>query len=408
MKALAGVKVLDFSQGAAGPYASMVLGDFGAEVIKVEPPQGDWLRTLGPPFIQGESATYLSLNRNKRSIVIDLKHPEGKSIAQKMAEEADVIIESFRPGVMAKMGLDYEQISSVNPKVVYCSISGFGQEGPWKNKPGVDGIIQAVSGFMSVTGIEGQSPIKAGTIVADMMGGTLAVNGILTSLLAREKTGRGQKVDQSLLDAMLTIQSVGLSMYFASGKLPRRLGSEAPYAVPNGAFSTKDGYIMLAANLEPKWISLCSLINKPEWLEDPRFRMNKNRVENRAILIPLLKEVFKTKSSDDWIELLERSDIICAPITNYEDLGNLEQVKANEMIVEMEHPYIGIVKQIGIPQKLNGTPGKIETYSPMLGEHSSEILEEFHFNKSLIDDLLTNKVVIQMNPNSIGREEVGK
>lgn len=408
MKALAGVKVLDFSQGAAGPYASMVLGDFGAEIIKVEPPQGDWLRTLGPPFIHGESATYLSLNRNKRSIVIDLKHPEGIRIAQKMAVEADVIIESFRPGVMARIGLDYEKIAAENPKVVYCSISGFGQEGPWKSKPGVDGIMQAVSGFMSVTGNEGAAPIKAGTIVADMMGGALAANGILTSLLAREKTGRGQKVDQSLLDAMLTIQSVGLSMYFASGKLPERLGSEAPYAVPNGAFPTKDGHIMLAANLEPKWISLCNLINKPEWLKDPRFQKNKNRVENRKVLIPLLEEVFQTKTSNAWIELLESADILCAPITNYEDLENLEQVKVNEMIVEMEHPYVGRIKQIGIPQKLNGTPGQIETSSPMLGEHSSEILEEFRFNKSFIDDVLKQNVVIQMNHDRIGREEVGK
>lgn len=408
MKALSGIKVLDFSQGAAGPYASMTLGDFGAEIIKVEPPSGDWARTLGPPFIEGESATYLSLNRNKRSIVLDLKHPEGKAVAQRMAESVDVIIESFRPGVMEKLGLGYEDIASVNPKVVYCSISGFGQKGPWKNKPGVDGIIQAVSGFMSVTGTEGMSPIKAGTLVADMMGGTLASNGILLSLIAREKTGRGQKVEQSLLDAMLTTQLVGLSSYFASGKVPSRMGSEAPYAVPNGAFSTKDGYIMMAANLEPKWASLCKLLNKIEWLEDPRFRTNKDRVENRKILIPILEVILKMKTTNEWIELLEAFDILCAPITTYEDLKNLEQVKQNEMIAEMEHPYIGSFKNIGIPQKLSSTPGELEKHPPMLGEHSREILQEFGYSKSYIDSVLETQGVVQLNYEGKVREGVGK
>jgi crotonobetainyl-CoA:carnitine CoA-transferase CaiB-like acyl-CoA transferase len=396
LKALEGIKVLDFSQGAAGPYASMVLGDFGAEIIKVEPPVGDWARTLGPPFIHGESATYLSLNRNKRSIVLDLKFPEGKSAAQKMAENVDVIIESFRPGVMEKMGLGYEQISAQNPKVVYCSISGFGQRGPWKYKPGVDGIIQAVSGFMSVTGSDEMAPVKAGSIVADMMGGALASNGILTALLARGKTGKGQKVEQSLLDAMLTNQSVGLSMYFASGNLPQRMGSQAPYAVPNGAFSTKDGYIMLAANLEPKWQLLCRLLNKMEWLDDYRFRTNKNRVENRAVLVPLLEEVLRTKTSQEWLELLEASDILCAPITTYEDVSQLEQVHVNQMIIETEHPYIGGFRHIGIPQKLSGTPGQIDKHPPMLGEHTTDILEEFDFSKQVIQNLVENQVARQL------------
>ncbi len=397
MKALSGIKVLDFSQGAAGPYASMTLGDFGAEIIKVEPPSGDWSRTLGPPFIEGESVTYLSLNRNKRSIVIDLKHPEGRDIALKMARNVDVIIESFRPGVLDKMGLGYNKISSINPKVIYCSISGFGQNGPWKNKPGVDGIIQAVSGFMSVTGTEGMSPIKAGTLIADMMGGTLASNGILLSLIAREKTGRGQKVDQSLFDAMLATQLVGLCSYLASGELPSRLGSEAPYAVPNGAFPTKDGYIMIAANLESKWTSLCKLLNKIEWLEDLRFSSNKNRVENRKLLIPLLEEVLATKNTHEWIKLLENYDIICSPITNYEDLVSLQQVKQNEMITEMEHPYVGSFKIIGIPQKLSSTPGKQEKHPPMLGQHSEEILQEFGYNRSYIEDVLDTRGVVQLN-----------
>lgn len=406
MKALSGIKVLDFSQGAAGPYASMTLGDFGAEIIKIEPPSGDWSRTLGPPFIEGESVTYLSLNRNKRSIVIDLKHPEGRDIALKMAGKVDVIIESFRPGVLDKMGLGYNKISSINPKVIYCSISGFGQNGPWKNKPGVDGIIQAVSGFMSVTGTEGMSPIKAGTLIADMMGGTLASNGILLSLIAREKTGRGQKVDQSLFDAMLATQLVGLCSYFASGELPSRLGSEAPYAVPNGAFPTKDGYIMIAANLETKWTSLCKLLNKTEWLEDHRFSSNKNRVENRKLLIPLLEEVLVTKNTHEWINLLEDYDIICSPITNYEDLISLEQVNQNEMITDMEHPYVGSFKIIGIPQKLSSTPGEQEKHPPMLGQHSREILQEFGYSPSYIEDVLDTRGVVQLNYE--GKGVVGK
>ena len=406
LKVLEGLKVLDFSQGAAGPYTSMVLGDFGAEVIKVEPPKGDWGRTLGPPFIQGESATYLSLNRNKRSVIIDLKQPEGKLLAQDMAKQVDIIIESFRPGVMEKMGLGYDPISLLNPKVIYCSISGFGQKGPWKNKPGVDGIIQAISGFMSVTGLEGMNPVKAGAIVADMMGGVLAANGILLALLARKNSGRGQKVDQSLLDAMLTIQLVGFSMYFASGKLPEQLGSEAPYAVPNGAYPTKDGYIMVAANLEPKWAMLCQLIGKQEWLEDGRFSTNKDRVKHRHVLIPLLNEILQTKSSGEWLELLESADVLCAPICTYEEVAKLEQVKFNNMIVKMEHPYVGTFRQIGIPQKLQDTPGDIVSHPPMLGEHTRQILESFEYSQEAIDNLIKKQVVIELNSGEGVREEV--
>lgn len=384
MKALENIKVLDFSQGAAGPYASMILGDFGADVIKIESPEGDWARTLGPPFIEGESAAFLSLNRNKRSIVLDLKKKESIEMVKNMIKEVDILIESFRPGVMKKFGLGYEEISYLNPKIVYCSVSGFGQKGPWKYKPGVDGIIQGISGLMSVTGYDDMPPVKAGTIVADVIGGSLALSGILIALHARKKSGYGQKVDQSLFDAMLSMQTVGFGMYFANKQLPKRHGSEAPYAVPNGAFKTKDGYIMLAANLPKKWESFCNILNKPEWLNNPKYNTNEMRVKNRYKLIPEIEKILKENKSKYWLENLEKHDIICAP--TYEDIENFEQVKVNEMILSSYHPTIGEYSQIGIPQKLTETPGRLKSDAPLLGQHTDEIMEEFQLlnkNKSI-------------------------
>lgn len=387
MKALDSIKILDFSQGAAGPYASMLLGDFGADIIKVEPPQGDWGRTLGPPFIQGESATFLSLNRNKRSLVLDLKKQEAKNVIKKLVAEVDVVIESFRPGVMERLGLGYEELSTINSKLIYCSISGFGQKGPWKDKPGVDGVIQAISGFMSVTGFEDLPPVKGGTIVADISAGTFASHAIMMALFAREKYKIGQKIEQSLFDSMLAIQSVGLAMYFAGNELPKRLGSEAPYAVPNGTFQTKDGYIMLAANLPKKWEKFCELVNHPEWQTDPRFVTNERRVKNRKQLIPLIQEIINKESTNHWLDVLEEYDIICSPIATYQDIENFEQVKVNDMIVTSNHPKAGEYKIVGIPQKLTGTPGEIRIDAPMLGQHSIDILEEYKIEKSIIEEL---------------------
>jgi crotonobetainyl-CoA:carnitine CoA-transferase CaiB-like acyl-CoA transferase len=394
MKALSGIKVLDFSQGAAGPYASMVLGDFGADIIKVEPPNGDWGRTLGPPFLEGEGVTYLSLNRNKRSLGLNLKSEEGIQIAKKLVKEVDVLLASFRPGVLDNLGLGYEDIEKINSKIIYCDITGFGQKGPWRNKPGVDGILQALSGFMSVTGVENTEPAKGGTIIADLMAGSLAANGILLALYELMRSGKGQKVDISLLEAMLTIQSPGLAMYFASGKLPKRNGSHAPYAVPNGAIKTKDGYVMVAANLPDKWKNFCLLIDKEEWLYDLRFSTNENRVMNKDILMNEIEEIFKQKNTSEWLPLLEANDILCSPIATYKDLLDFDHIKENEMFIDSNHPVVGKYKQVGIPQKLSRTSGSISTPPPLLGQHTVEILREFQYSEEDIKMLEKNGAIL--------------
>src|SRR3990170_6227944 len=269
--ALEDIRILDLSQGAAGPTCAMLLGDLGADIVKVEPPGGEWGRGLGPPFLAGTAAAYLGMNRNKRSIVIDRKQPEGPELVLRLAETSDVAIESFRPGVAGRLGIGYEAMTARNPRLVYSAISAFGQDGPWRDRPGVDGVVQAMSGLMSVTGTADGPPVKVGVPAADMVGGHMAVEAILGALLARQRSGRGQRVEVALLDALLAFQAVPLSMFLASGEVPLRLGSAAPYAAPNEAFPTRDGYIMVAAYTPERWGRLCALLERPDLEHDPRF-----------------------------------------------------------------------------------------------------------------------------------------
>ncbi len=373
--ALDGVRVVCFGMGGAAPLATATLGDFGAEIFKVEPRSGDWSRTT-PGLGTRE------FNRNKKGIAIDLKHPDGIALAKRMIATADVVMESFRPGVMTRLGLGYDAVRAINPKIVYCSVSAYGQTGPWKERPGVDGIIQAVSGMMSVLGPDAEGdapddePLKVSFPVVDMTGGMLAVQGIMMALFAREKHGIGQHVDVSLLEGALVLQKSSLTRYLSSRKLPAKTGSRAPYATPNEAYRTRDGHIMLAAYTANRWKALCcNVLGRPELETDPRFRERPTRQEHHQALKTIIESVLKQRTSAEWLALCERHDLICAPINSYRDVVELEQIKARKAIETIAFPDGRSMETVAAVRKLSATPGAVRTpYPSQIGQHTREIL----------------------------------
>jgi crotonobetainyl-CoA:carnitine CoA-transferase CaiB-like acyl-CoA transferase len=393
MGPLDGIRVLDLSQGAAGPICTMHLGDLGAAVVKVEPPGGEWGRRLGPPFVGGEAAAFIGMNRNKRSVVVDLKRPGGRDVVGRLAARSDVLVESFRPGVMVRLGLAYETLAARHPRLVYCAISAFGQEGPWRDRPGVDGIVQGVSGLMSVTGEPDGGPVKVGAPAADTSAGFLAAQGVLAALFARERTGRGQRVDVALLDALLAFQTVPLAMYLASGQPPGRTGSGAAYAAPNEAFPTRDGFIMVAAYTPERWLRLCGVLGRPDLALDPRFDSNGGRVRHRAALRDALAPIFRARTSAHWLATLEAADIICGAIASYRDVVAHPQVRHNRMVVSLEHPALGRTPVIGSPLRLSATPTAAARPAPLPGEHSVDVLLEEGFSAREIAALAAEGVV---------------
>jgi crotonobetainyl-CoA:carnitine CoA-transferase CaiB-like acyl-CoA transferase len=391
---LDGIRVLDLSQGAAGPTCAMHLGDMGADVIKVEPPGGEWARDLGPPFLDGVAASFLGMNRNKRGIVVDLKHPEGAGVVVRLAEDCDVAIESFRPGVADRLGIGYEALSARNPRLVYAAISAFGQEGPWRDRPGVDGVAQAMSGIMSITGTADGPPVKVGVPAADMAGAAFTSQALLAALVARERTGRGQRVDVSLLDALLAFQVVPLSMYLADGNPPQRLGSAAPYAAPNEAYPTKDGWVMVAAYTAIRWPALCGAIGLPDLAGDPRFDANGKRVQARSELAAILDPVFRTRTTAAWIEILDEADILCGPLLDYPNLMEQEQVTKGEAVVTVEHPAVGTVRGTAAPGRFSATRAGPSRSGPVFpGEHTAAVLEDRGFTQDEIAALLEGGVI---------------
>ena len=393
--ALAGIKVLDLSQGAAGPTCAMHLGDMGADVLKVEPPGGEWGRGLGPPFVEGVAAAFLGMNRNKRSAVIDLKKTGGAEVVLRLAEHCDVALESFRPGVSDRLGIGFEAMSARNPRLIYAAISAFGQSGPWRDRPGVDGVAQAMGGIMSVTGTVDGPPVKVGVPAADMVGGVYASQGILAALFARERTGRGQRVDVSLLDSLLSFQVVPLSMYLASGQSPQRLGSAAPYAAPNEAFATRDGYVMVAAYTEKRWPALCSALGRPELATDPRFDTNDKRVRRRAELSDVLEPLFARCTTAEWVSVLDDADVLCGPLLAYPELVAQDHIEQSGSLVTVEHPAIGKFRAPVLPGRFSDTSGDVTgPPPPVAGEHSAAILSECGFTDPEISELMDSGVVI--------------
>lgn len=391
---LENITVLDLSQGAAGPTCSMYLGDLGADVIKVEPPGGEWGRGLGPPFVEGVAAAFLGMNRNKRSIVVDLKKPDGPEVILRLAERCDIALESFRPGVADRLGTGYEAMAARNPRLIYAAISAFGQAGPWRDRPGVDGVAQAMGGIMSVTGTADGPPVKVGVPAADMAGGVFASQSILAALFSRERTGQGQRVDVSLLDSLLTYQVIPLSMFLADRQAPTRLGSAAPYAAPNEAFATSDGQLMVAAYTPIRWPALCRALGQPELATDPRFDTNEKRVRARPELRDVLEPLFRTRTTAEWTVALDDVDVICGPLLTYPELVAEEHVSQGDSLVSVQHPAVGDVRAPVFPGRLSQTPCDFTGPPPPIpGEHTEAILAENGFADSEVAELLRNGVL---------------
>jgi len=374
MQPLQGIRVLDLSRVLAGPYCTMVLGDLGADVIKVEPPEGDETRGWGPPFAEGESAYYLCVNRNKRGIVINLKSDEGKKILRDLAMQSDVLVENFRPGTLEKFGLDFATLHELNPKLIYCSITGFGQTGSMKDKPGYDFMIQALGGLMSITGEPEGEPMKTGVAVVDLFAGQNAIIAILAALQARTLTGRGQHLDISLFDSQLGWLANVASNYLISGNLPKRYGNAHPNIVPYQSFQASDGWFAIAVGNDKQFEALCKVIGKLELASDPRFAKNSGRVENREEIIPLLASIFKTASVSEWLTKLDEAQIPCGPINNFEQVFSMPTVKEREMLVIMDHPTIGELPLVGSPLKMSNTPVEYRLPPPLMGEHTEDVI----------------------------------
>lgn len=375
-RALDGVTVLDATQILAGPFCTMHLSDMGANIIKVEKPGGgDDTRRIGPPFINGESAAFLQLNRNKRSIVLDLRAEKGKEAFKRLAEKSDILIENGRPGSMDRLGLGYSDISAINPAIVYCSISGFGLTGPYATRPGFDLIAQGMSGQMAINGERGGAPLKVGVPIADLNAGMFALHAIEAAYIYRLRTGKGQHVESSLLEAGLTYTVWETAFYFATGEVPPRIGSTHRLIAPYQSFETKDGHMNVGAANQNNWVRLMRAIGREDLLEDPRFESNPSRLENVEALREQLDDTFRSKTTDEWLPILEEAGTPAGPILELDQVWANEQVLARDMDVITEHPIAGPVHNIGIAVKMHGTPGRIESAAPTLGQHTDEILE---------------------------------
>ncbi|WP_433183161.1 CaiB/BaiF CoA transferase family protein [Actinoallomurus sp. CA-150999] len=375
--ALEGVRVLDLSRILSGPFASMILADLGADVIKVEDTRkGDDTRQWGPPFQGDDAAYFLSVNRNKRSISVDLKTEKGRDAVQRLADRADVLLENFRPGTAARLGLGYEELSARNPGLVYASISGYGHTGPYAERAGYDAIAQAMSGIMSVTGESGGSPVRMGTSGADLGAGMWAVIGVLAALNARRQTGRGQHVDISLLDGQVAWLTYVAGGYFATGETPRRYGSAHPSIVPYQALPTADGHLMVAVGNDGLWRRFADAVGLGHLADDPRFATNPDRVQNREELLTLLEEALAARTSDEWTEILTEAGVPAGPINTVPEALSHPQVLAREMVVETEHPGAGRLRMLGSPIKLSAQPPAVRSAPPGLGEHTDEVLAE--------------------------------
>jgi formyl-CoA transferase len=372
---LTGYRVLDLSRILAGPYCTMILGDQGADVIKVERPgTGDDTRSWGPPFSGGESAYYLCCNRNKKSIVIDLKQPAGLELVRELVKVSDVMVENFTPGLTKRFGLDYETLHELNPRLVYASITAYGQDGPYRDRPGYDMVLSAVGGLMWITGERDGNPCKVGVAITDVLTGVYASSAITSALLWRERSGRGQFLDISLLDVQVSGLANIASNYLVAGREAQRWGTAHESIIPYQVFDTKDRPIAIAVANQKLWVNFCKLVGKEDWLSDPRFESNPMRVENRETLLPLVTELFAQKTCDEWIELLVGAAIPCGPVNNMQHLFEDPQVRHRGMIAEMPHPTIGTLRLTGIPIKASETPGIIRFHPPLLGEHTDEVL----------------------------------
>lgn len=382
--ALEGLTVIDFTQIAAGPISTMLMADMGARVIKVEPLDGELGRGLGPGWLGDDSTLFHAFNRNKSGVALDLKSAEGVAVARRLIAGADIVVESMRPGVMARLGLGYAQLATDHPALVYCSISAYGQTGPYADRAGVDGILQADSGLMSLIGIEGLEPCKVQSPVVDVMTGYVAVMGILAKLTQRQRDGQGGHLDVNLLNAALALQQSALTGYLADGELPVRAGSAAPYSAPNQAFRTQDGWIMVAAYMPDRWRKLCDTLGLPALHNNPRFATSPLRVANRDAMVEALTAVFVTRTTAAWLPLLQDADILCARVATYHDVAAHPQVAANRMIAEAPHPVFGTIRMPGFPVCSASVNDRQHRPAPACGQDTAAVLRDFGFEEKEI------------------------
>ncbi|WP_050460594.1 CaiB/BaiF CoA transferase family protein [Herbaspirillum autotrophicum] len=386
---LNGVRVLDLSRVLAGPWAGQLLADLGADVIKVERPgAGDDTRTWGPPYLRdedgretAEAAYFLCANRNKRSVTIDMSRPEGQALIRQLAQQADVLLENFKVGGLQQYGLDYAQLAALNPRLVYCSITGFGQTGPYARRPGYDFLIQGMGGLMSVTGRGadevGAGPQKVGVALTDITTGLYATIAVQAALAERERSGRGQHIDLALLDVQIACMASQASNYLAGGVVPHRMGNAHPNIVPYADFPTADGDMILAVGNDQQFARFCGIAGHPEWADDPRFATNPARVANRAVLVPLLRQATVMRSTAEWIAALEAGGVPCGPINRMDQVFADPQVQARGMRIGLPHPLAGTVPLVANPIRLSGSPTSYRHAPPLLGQHTGEVLSEW-------------------------------
>lgn len=383
---LSHLRVLDVSQVMAGPFCCMLLGDMGADVIKVEPPKtGDQTRkAMGFRLKGNDSGGFLALNRNKRSIEIDLKSDAGLEAFYELVKSADVLVENNRPGVAARLKIDYETIKRINPRLIYASISGFGQTGPWSKRPGFDLIAQAMTGMMSVMGHPNTAPVKSSVPVGDLGAGLFAAYAVLSAVLGRDGTGQGQYVDASLFESALGLSIWEVAEYWGTNTVPSPIGSANRMSAPYQAFRASDRHFVFGAANQKLWTLLCEVVKRPDLMEDPRFANNVERMKNREELVRTLEETLSQRTADEWIAALLDAGVPAAPIFTYAEALVSEQAQARNMVLEIEHPVEGTIKQLGFPVKLHGTPQQLRYPPPLLGQHTDEVMKELGLNNNFI------------------------
>jgi crotonobetainyl-CoA:carnitine CoA-transferase CaiB-like acyl-CoA transferase len=390
---LTGIKVLDLTRVVSGPFCTMLLADFGADVIKVEAPAGDPTRVTGMVGSGPENPYYVNLNRNKRVITINLKAEAGKDIVRKMAAEADVVVENFRPGVLDRLGLGYQDLKKINPGLVYAAISGFGKTGPYKNRPAFDFIAQALSGFMSLNGDQSMPPLRVGIPISDTIAGLYAAFGILAALHERNRTGQGQEVQSAMVDGLISMFTFASGAYFATGELPPRTGNDHMVVSPYGLFRASDAPIAVAPSTEKNWIQLTDALGLAELRDDPRFITAEKRRENRDEINAIINGVMSAKTRDEWIEILNNAGVPCGPVNNLAETFSDPQVLHQEMVIESPQPS-GPVQMPGFPVKLSRTPAQVRRPSPQVSEHTVGVLEEYGYRSEDIRKMIEDDVVV--------------
>jgi crotonobetainyl-CoA:carnitine CoA-transferase CaiB-like acyl-CoA transferase len=396
LAALNGIRVLDFSHALAGPYCTMLLSDYGAEVYKLEARSGDMGRGWGPPFAGGMASFFLGLNRGKQGISIDLKQPEGLQLCLQLIDRMDVLIENFRPGAMDKLGLGYGDVSKRNPRLIYCSISGYGQQGPSRDEAAMDLVVQASSGLLSITGTEEGESVRCGYGVTDVTAGLFAVIGILLALRARETTARGQFVDVSMLDGMISTMSSNYMSYLGSGNVPKPMGTSFPTIVPYRVYQASDREVAIAVGSERLWSIFCAAIERPELEQHPDYRTNALRITNREVLEPILERIFSTRPAEDWVARLQAAGVPSSLVRDFGEVEKHPQSEVRNMFPTLNHPAAGAHKVTGTPVKLSETPGRASLPAPLLGEHTRSVLKEvFDLGDESVDDLIRRGIVFE-------------